>query len=509
VLVPIHRPHHAVPVPGATDLEWEDDGVLVAAGAPGEPFERFRLSGGGVERATPLVAHGYDGGGIARGPGGRIAFWTADGLRAAVPARVRYDRQGVVTTFRLDAGEYQAEWGRVFVDACIPTGASLRLTCITTDEGGDDPDGVSHPALERAAPRNLLRAEVRRPDLSPPMPPEARVPAAPVWRPFHRRESGPELAWVRPEEGSRFVTFEAPASVPPGRYLWVALELAGNGRVSPRVRSLRVEQPGHDYLRRLPRAFSREPADADFLRRFLAVADTLVADLENRATYRQALLDPHAAPAEMLPWLASFLGLALDERWPVHARRTLVSEAAWLFRFRGTVRGLSRFLEIYLEHPVVVLEHFRLRGMGAAVLRDDGPVTSRAVLGGGFRIGGALGDPAESPLEGRPADAYALHAHRFTVLVPGSLTDEQHAVVGHVLETHRPAHTLVEVCELGAGMRVGRRLHLGLSSSIGRTAGFHTLQLGGAVLGRGAVVGRPEPGTVPESGRLGLDTHVG
>ena len=58
-------------------------------------------------------------------------------------------------------------------------------------------------------------------------------------------------------------------------------------------------------------------------------------------------------------------------------------------------------------------------------------------------------------------------------------------------------------------MRVGRGLHVGLSSVIGRTGGFSSVQLGAAVLGRGAVVGRPEAGTIPGAGRLGLDTRVG
>ena len=82
-------------------------------------------------------------------------------------------------------------------------------------------------------------------------------------------------------------------------------------------------------------------------------------------------------------------------------------------------------------------------------------------------------------------------------------------MVRYILEVHRPAHTLFEICTLGAGMRVGRGLHLGISSTIGRTGSFRTLQLGAAALGRGGIVGRPDAGTAPDVTRLGRGSRVG
>ena len=124
-------------------------------------------------------------------------------------------------------------------------------------------------------------------------------------------------------------------------------------------------------------------------------------------------------------------------------------------------------------------------------------------------VGGAVGDPDEAPLEGTLADAFRTHAHRFTVLVRGSLEGERREVVEHILEVHRPAHTLVDICPLGAGMRLGRGLHVGISSGIGRTGGFRTLHLGDSVLGRDGILGRPTAGTAVESSRLGRDSRVG
>jgi len=112
-------------------------------------------------------------------------------------------------------------------------------------------------------------------------------------------------------------------------------------------------------------------------------------------------------------------------------------------------------------------------------------------------------------LTGSAEDAFTTHAHRFSVIIPAVLTAEQLEVVRHILDVHRPAHTLVDVCTVDAGIRVGRGLHLGLTSVIGRSGGFTPLQTGASLLGRGSIIGRPEAGTRLESSRLGGDSRVG
>jgi phage tail-like protein len=246
------------------------------------------------------------------------------------------------------------------------------------------------------------------------------------------------------------------------------------------------------------------------MNRYLSMFDGTLGEMDGRAADREVLVNPGAAPEEVLPWLASFLGLVLDLRWPPGARRTLIREITWLFRFRGTVPGLKRFLEIYLGFAVVIIERFRLIGMGGALLsNEDAPATSRAILGAGFRVGGAVGTLQETTLTGTLESAFQLEAHRFVVVFPAVLSDEQVDVVTHILNVHRPAHTAFDICSVGAGMRVGRGLHVGLSSVIGRTGAFSTLQLGASRLGRGSIVGRPEPGTNVGNSRLGGDSLVG
>lgn len=512
--------------PAATDIEWESDKVIVVARRPGADFLRYETAPSGMVQLGSLRARGYDGAGIvatpepavASSPVGasirRIGYWTANGFRNAVAARLVYERVGRVTTFRFDSGSYQTVWGRLFVDACIPDGADLRVHYIVLDEGED------MTPMVRIPPANVHRATLMRPDLSPPMPPMALVPGpGEVVQQLHLRESGRELPWTAPAAGDRFDTYEAPINAPAGRFLWITLELCGNTKVSPKVKCLRAEHPSHDYLRRLPRTFSRDLPAASFLLRYLAMLEGFLGETEARGVDRHLLLEPRSAPDECIPWLASFVGLVLDERWarapaagrrpPRDARREILGEAVWLFRYRGTVPGLKRFIELYTGVPVVLIEHYRMRGVGAAVVGDTGTAFASSIVGVGFRIGGAVGSEVAAPITGSAEDAFRAHAHRFTVLIPASLTEEQLDVVTHIIEVHRPAHTMFEACTVGAGMRVGRGLMLEVSSVVGPTGGFSTLQVGTAVLGRGAIVGRPPAGGILGSAGLGETTRVG
>lgn len=512
---PLDRTSLAFPAPFATDLVFLNDPagpILVLAQMPGDDFLRFRISPNAREEMPPLTATAYDGRGIVCTPDQRIAYWTAKGLRYAVAARLKYLDTGRVTTFRLDSGDFFTTWGRIFLDACIPDGTDVRIYCVAVDEPPDD------GALPRTPPANLGSIVITRPDLSLPMIPLSLVPDTVDDR-VYRRDTGPETPWVRFPAGDLFRTYEAPILSGPGRYLWVTVELRGNTRSTPRLRAIRAEHPTHDYLRRLPKTYSRDEQKADFLVRYLAMVEGELGDWEARSVLRRALIEATSAPAEILPWLAGFLGLVLDERWTAAVRRKLIAEATFLFRFRGTVAGLLRFLEITLDpssvtepflsqtgNGVVIVENYRLRGVGGAVLGEQG--VSGSVLGT-FRIGGTLGDPAANLAAAATDDAFALHAHRFIVLIQQSLSQEQSDMIQHLLDVHRPAHTLVQVCTVGAGMRVGRGLLIGLTSIIGRTDGFTRFQLGSSVLGRGPVLGRALAGTLPGASMLGRDTHVG
>lgn len=513
-----------IAVAGASDLAFLSGSdaaeVLVVARGPGDErsapdFLRITITAEGTSTDV-LAARGYDGRGIVRAPDDRVVYFGSRGLRHAVAARPRYPKRGRVTSFRLDSGEFHTRWGRIFIDACVPRRTALRVHAITCD----DPPGPATGdwPIPRTPPSHAEWFELEQ-DGEPPLPPAHLVPKC-IDGELVERSNGCELPWVvhPPDVGPPFSTWEAPVAAPPGRYLWLFVELSGDGRHTPRVRAIRVERAGHSLLQSLPRVYSRDPAAADFLWRFLALFDGAQYDLELRTALRHAIVDPRSTPEAFLPWLAGLLGLALDRRWPVARRRRVIAEATWLFRFRGTVPGLGRLLELYLDIPIQIVEHFRVRGLGGAIVGAGGagePTMSGSILGGGFRVGGAIGsEDLADVTSGRAlaelgADGFTTHAHRFTVIVPARLTREQREVVELILDQHRPAHTLYELCTLDAGLRVGVGLYAGLSTLVGVGAGFTQLQVGASALGRDRVVGRPAIGTVVDNARLGKDSQVG
>ncbi|MCC6190909.1 MAG: FHA domain-containing protein [Anaerolineales bacterium] len=97
------------------------------------------------------------------------------------------------------------------------------------------------------------------------------------------------------------------------------------------------------YLKYLPALYSAD----DFLGRFLLIFESILSPVERTIDNLHHYLDARLTPPEMLPWLASWLGLVLDERWPEERRRELIRAAVELYQWRGTRRGLTEFLRLY------------------------------------------------------------------------------------------------------------------------------------------------------------------
>ncbi len=96
------------------------------------------------------------------------------------------------------------------------------------------------------------------------------------------------------------------------------------------------------YLEYLP-AFYR---DSEFMGQFLLIFESILKPIENTVGTLPLYFDPRLTPESLLPWLASWLDLALDSSLPVSRRRELVRSAAELYRWRGTKRGLSEYIRI-------------------------------------------------------------------------------------------------------------------------------------------------------------------
>jgi phage tail-like protein len=461
--------------PFCTDVvaepEEADAGALVTlAQRPGEEFLRMRLAGNQPAAQPSLSAPNYDGRGIALAPDGRISYWTARGLRQAAPAKRHYRPDGRVFGFALDSGLDRNRWGRVRVEACLPAGTQLRMIAFTRD------------AIDFADPIDGLGAGTAVPVLS-----------QAAWDAFDGESRGlfrdPSQRPLSPVAADGFAHYDAPVLADPGRYLWLVFEFTGTRSKSPRLRAVDVEYPGHPLLQSLPRTLWREPAAQAFLFRYLMPLAAMLSEWRDVSATRHRLLDARIAPTEALGWLAGFVGLALDPCWPESVQRRMILQAAPLFRTRGTLASLQAMLQTLTGAEVVIIENFRLRGGG--VVGNPQAQASQAVLGYGYRVGGLIGEPGDQPLADAPEVEFDDFAHRFSVTVVAALSDAQLACVLRLIEVHKPAHTDFTLCTACAGIRAGVGANVGISSVIGKSAGFEVAVLGDAGLDQGYTLGRP------------------
>jgi len=101
-------------------------------------------------------------------------------------------------------------------------------------------------------------------------------------------------------------------------------------------------------------------ADDDLAQRLTAGLDTVLAPVLSTLDNLPAYFDPALAPADFLPWLATWVGVDIDRAWPQELQRAVVARAVELHRWRGTRRGL--------------VEHLRLCFGVHADVRDGGGV---------------------------------------------------------------------------------------------------------------------------------------
>lgn len=115
-----------------------------------------------------------------------------------------------------------------------------------------------------------------------------------------------------------------------------------SGDLTSAVAIARLIPERSTYVRYLPGIYQ----DDDFLGRFLLIFESILAPIDRMVGSIHHYLDPDLTPPETLRWLASWLGIVLDSRWPLERQRDLVRGATDLYRWRGTRRGLSTVLRL-------------------------------------------------------------------------------------------------------------------------------------------------------------------
>lgn len=271
------------------------------------------------------------------------------------------------------------------------------------------------------------------------------------------------------------------------RYMRVRVELGGDGATSPVVDNLsvRYDQPG--YLAHLPAIFN--PGGDGFLTRFLGLFESFNLQLEQRTEALPVLFDPEAASQEALPWLASTLGIELDERWPEDKRRAAIARAYHEHGWRGTPAALVRAIEFETGVAAVVIEPIMQASWwalpvaadpcGPTLALDDGSSGTGSLLGCTTTLAAA---PPESAVVGSAvfdrsrmlADGdfgvplFDSLTHRVVVHVYRGAADDPatRAAVTRVIERDKPAHVAYRLTSIEPSFTVGVQACVGFDTVV-------------------------------------------
>jgi phage tail-like protein len=139
-------------------------------------------------------------------------------------------------------------------------------------------------------------------------------------------------------------------------------EQSANG-TSPAVASER------SYLRKgLPSIYQENDFGVRFVSSLEPLLDPVVALLDSLPAH----VDPALAPEDVLALLAHWLGLEVDEAWPIERKRELVRRGDELARRHGTRAGLELTLKIaFPEHPLRVEDSGEVTWGGKAAKKAD------------------------------------------------------------------------------------------------------------------------------------------
>ncbi|WP_030758847.1 phage tail protein [Streptomyces griseus] len=109
---------------------------------------------------------------------------------------------------------------------------------------------------------------------------------------------------------------------------------------------MRTDVPGlpspHPLAELLPAVY----LEHDFLARFLAALDEVLAPVLLSLDNLPAHLDPRTAPEDFLDWLAGWVAVEPRDDGPPERRRAAVLGAVDRHRARGTLRGLAEALRL-------------------------------------------------------------------------------------------------------------------------------------------------------------------
>jgi phage tail-like protein len=393
---------------------------LYRARHPGAPFASASLARAeqdlpesGVEVVAAVGFCLTHSGGSAA-PSRRCYSWCGEPHEGLVnPVTHALHPQGSLVTRAIDSGIEGCRWHRVRADADVPAGTGVRISVAVSD--GAPP----HSTDWQAGPSGSLDYLVDQ---------------------------------------------------PPGRFLFVKLELSALDGASPRVRQVRLDFPRVTSFDHLPGIYAETTEAQSFGERFMSLFDASIEELDRAIERHPALLDVRGVPDEALAWLGSFLDVAAEPWWGAHRYRRVLRAAPILYRRRGTPEALAQAVELIFGTRPAITEAAPQRAWGS--VGATARVRGMRLFGRGrsrMRLGvSRLGSTPVRSLGNPDLDPLVADAHRFSVLVPAGTVKApgQLESLRRLVAAQAPAHAVGGVRVGGSGLVVGSWSAVGIDTAL-------------------------------------------
>lgn len=139
-----------------------------------------------------------------------------------------------------------------------------------------------------------------------------------------------------------------------GRYLWVKISIYGETSLDGIIQDIKVYQKGDYFLDIFPDIYKERNS---FFHRYISIFSDMYDELQCNIEHFPDIFDSSKTPKDLLPVLASWMGIDVHGDFISEQQmRTLVKEAYWLDKRKGTKKALERVAEIVLGEKAVVRE---------------------------------------------------------------------------------------------------------------------------------------------------------
>jgi phage tail-like protein len=175
--------------------------------------------------------------------------------------------------------------------------------------------------------------------------------------------------------------------------------------------------------------------------RLVRIIGSIFAEFGDRIDGIPNLFDPFTAPADFLPWLASWMALTLRADWDESQQRAVLAKIIPLYAKRGTKSGIEEYLKIYAGEGVTIKDELSPLQIGIS-----STIGSDTVVGG------------------QPPYFFIINV-AFAEPDPERLKPKVRAVKD-VLDIEKPAHTFYQLNFQGPTLRIGVASTIGTDTLI-------------------------------------------